>query len=603
MQSFEVNALKPRHVWLAGAIALVVIVFSVMIDAPHARAILVRGDSDDILRWMSVRDFLAGQGWFDMTQYRVEPPEGLSLHWSRYLDAAIAGLYSLLALALSPANAERWTLMLWPNLLLVALLILVAKGTSRILGSAAAVFAIVMVMTWFPLRGITFANGRVDHHDLQILLMTCVTMAMIWPAAGFKAGLAAGIAAAFSLAIGLEMLVFVAVAGILLFLRAVFNAQGARSRLAGFCLALLVGSGLFFAGQTAPSEWLTPHCDALATPYLAILLIATFSCGLPLIFYSRLQNTAARLGVTAALTGAGLCVFAPLISPCLAGPYGMLPPEVQDFITSRISEALPGPAFARLRPLTFVDVVVPILVMTVLATFFWLKRRKEWSTVERAAIGQMLVFGWLGLIGSMIQIRMNIIAAPALPFLAGFVFSQLLRGVIARRRARDLAGFALAVIAVFYIQQTNGPMLKAAEMLSQQDLSKRIEAATSDKGCRDEATLAHLDRLPAARLLTMMTLGPDLLLTTHHSALSVPYQRGAYTFWNGSFPFRSEALMLRAIAQSKPDYIVLCKTSTYDDLHFYAQELTGGKLPAWVAPVSVGTDDLLVLRVLPDALP
>jgi hypothetical protein len=603
MHSFEVDALKPRHVWLAGLIALVVIVLSLILDAPHAREMLVKGDSDDILRWMSVKDLLAGQGWFDMTQYRIEPPEGLSLHWSRYLDAAIAAVYSLLALMLSPDAAERWTLMLWPNLLLVALLILVAKGTSRILGSAVAVFAIVTVMTWFPLRGITFANGRVDHHDLQILLMTCVTMAMIWPIGGFLAGLSAGLAAAFSLAIGLEMLVFVAVSGIVLFLRAVFNAQGATSRLAGFCLALLIGSLLFFAGQTAPSQWFTPHCDALSTPYLAILLIATVSCGLPLAFYHRMRHPATRLGVTAAITFIGLWLFSDLISPCLAGPYGMLPLEVQDFITSRISEALPGPAFAMLRPLSFIDIVTPILVVTVLASLFWLKRRKDWTETERAAISQMLIFAWLGLLGSMIQIRMNIIAAPALPFLAGFVFSQMLRGLLAQRRRRDFAGLILAAIAVFYIQQTNGPMLAVTEVLTRQDLSRKIESATSDKGCRNEATLAHLDRLPPARILTMMNLGPDLLLTTHHYPLSVPYQRGAFTFWNGSFPFRSEALMQRAMAQSKPDFIVLCKTSSYDDLHAYAQELSGGNLPAWLTPVSVSTDDLIVLRVRPSALP
>lgn len=603
MHAFDVDAFKPRHVWFAGLIAFVVIVLSAILDAPHAREILVRGDSDDILRWMSVKDLLAGQGWFDMTQYRVEPPEGLSLHWSRYLDAAIAALYSLLALVLAPEAAERWTLMIWPNLLLMALLGLVATGTRRILGNAAAVFAIIAVMTWLPLRGITFANGRVDHHDLQILLMTCVTMAMIWPAGRVFAGLAAGLAAAFSLAIGLEMLVFVAVAGVVLFLRAVFNAEGAVARLAGFCLALLFGSTLFFAGQTAPSQWFTPHCDALATPYLAIVLIATLNCGLPLAFYARLTHPAARLGITVALALGGLWLFSDLISPCLAGPYGMLPPEVRDFITSRISEALPGPAFALMRPLTFIDIVTPLMVVTGLASVFWLKDHKTWSRTERAAIGQMLIFAWLGLIGSMIQIRMNIIAAPALPFLAGFVFSRLLRGLLAQRRARDLAGMVLAAIAVFYIQQTNAPMLAAAEALSDQDLSKSIESATSDKGCRREATLAHLDKLPPARMLTMMSLGPDLLLTTHHFPLSVPYQRGASTFWNGSFPFHSEALMLRAIAQSRPEFIVLCKTSSYDALHAYARDLSDGKGPAWLQPVSVGTDDLLVLRVLPDALP
>ena len=108
-------------------------------------------------------------------------------------------------------------------------------------------------------------------------------------------------------------------------------------------------------------------------------------------------------------------MFAPLLTPCLAGPYGMLPPEAQDFITSRISEALPALVFANLRPLTFANVLLPILVITALSSLFWLRNRGSYDKAQRAAVGQMLIFGWLGLIGSLVQVRMNMIAAPALP--------------------------------------------------------------------------------------------------------------------------------------------------------------------------------------------
>ncbi len=603
MQSFEIAAIKQRHLWIALVTALVVILLPMIWAAPFARETLIGGDNDDIMRWMSVKDFLAGQGWFDMSQHRVEPPEGLSLHWSRYLDAALAGLYSLLALILPPEAAERWTLVIWPNLLLVALIGVVAKGTGRILGKAAVMFAIMAVLMWYPLRGITFANARVDHHDLQILLMTCVTMAMVWPERNLLSGILAGLAAAFSLAIGLEMLVFVAVAGIILFLRAAFDAEGARARLAGFCAALLGGSAIFFAGQTAPSEWLTPHCDALSMPFLAILLIAAVSCGVPLAFYDRIRAPALRIAITGGLTVAGLWLFSALISPCLAGPYGMLPPEVQDLITSKITEAMSGYDFAMIRPLTLMDIVLPIFAVTMLGSAFWLHDRKNWSAIERAAIGQMLVFCWMGLLGSMIQIRMNIIAAPALPFLSGFVFARMVLKLQATRHLREAVLLGVAVITIFYAQQLNGPVMKIANLVSQQDLSQKIESATKDKGCRDETTLAHLDALPPARILTQMNLGADLLLTTHHYPLSVPYQRGAWTFWNGSFPFRSQELMLRAIAQSKPEYVVLCKTSINDALHPFAQELRAGKLPSWLQPVSVGDDQLLVLRVALPTLP
>nr|MCU0908161.1 hypothetical protein [Paracoccaceae bacterium] len=57
-----------------------------------------RADNDDIMRLLSVRTFLDGQVWFDMRQYRLLPPDGLDMHWSRYIDAAIAGLIGLFGL-------------------------------------------------------------------------------------------------------------------------------------------------------------------------------------------------------------------------------------------------------------------------------------------------------------------------------------------------------------------------------------------------------------------------------------------------------------------------------------------------------------------------
>jgi uncharacterized RDD family membrane protein YckC len=53
-------------------------------------------DPDDALRMVQVRDLLAGQGWFDLHQYRVAPPDGIVMHWSRLVDAPIAAVIMLL---------------------------------------------------------------------------------------------------------------------------------------------------------------------------------------------------------------------------------------------------------------------------------------------------------------------------------------------------------------------------------------------------------------------------------------------------------------------------------------------------------------------------
>lgn len=43
-------------------------------------------DTDDNLRIMQVRALLAGQGWFDLRQYRLDPPLGANIHWSRLVE-------------------------------------------------------------------------------------------------------------------------------------------------------------------------------------------------------------------------------------------------------------------------------------------------------------------------------------------------------------------------------------------------------------------------------------------------------------------------------------------------------------------------------------
>ncbi len=595
--------IQRKHVWLAIGVSLALLWLSILIHVPHVRALLVQGDNDDIMRWMLIKDWLGGQSWFDMTQYRVEPPEGLSLHWSRYLDALIGGLYSLLTLFLPPEAAERWTLVLWPNILLIILLIVMAQSTTRILGPVAALFAILLVMTWMPIRGITFANGRIDHHNFQILLTSMTAMAMILPGRPRIMGAIAGLAAAFSLAIGLETLVFVASAGIVLLLRATFGGAEPTQRLVGFCIALLAGALLFYAGQTPLAEWMTPHCDQLSTPFLAIVLIAVVSCLAPLALGPRFRNPFLRLGAVLCLSAIGVVGFSPLLKPCLAGPYGMLQPEAQEFITSRISEALPALVFAVTRPLTFVNIMLPLFLVTTISTVLWAIHRRTYDRSQQAAIGQMLVFAWLGLLGSLIQVRLNIIAAPALPFLAGHIGAHFLRRQADGRNLRGIVVMVVLGFAVFAVQQLNAPALKVTSWLSGRDVAQGIEKQPIGLACRNEATLAQLNALPQSAMLTTLSLGAPLILVTHHHALSVPYQRGKYTFWNGSFPFRSEELMLRAIDQSKPDYVLICRKDSYDAEHGFAQALNDGYLPPWLAPLPFPSDQFLVLQVQYDALP
>src|SRR5215216_5140597 len=62
-------------------------------------------DTDDAMRLTMVHDLLAGQGWFDLIQHRLDTPYGASMHWSRLIDLPEAALL-LLARPLFGTSAD-----------------------------------------------------------------------------------------------------------------------------------------------------------------------------------------------------------------------------------------------------------------------------------------------------------------------------------------------------------------------------------------------------------------------------------------------------------------------------------------------------------------
>src|SRR3546814_6750370 len=56
---------------------------------------------------MQVRALLGGQDWFDLRQYRLDPPFGANIHWSRLADLPIAAIILALKPLVGGAVAER----------------------------------------------------------------------------------------------------------------------------------------------------------------------------------------------------------------------------------------------------------------------------------------------------------------------------------------------------------------------------------------------------------------------------------------------------------------------------------------------------------------
>src|SRR3974390_2177412 len=95
------------------------------------------GDTDSAMRLVQVRDWLAGQGWFDIHFSRVNPPEGYDSHWSRLVDAGLGGLYILFMQAFDSSSAEFMMREIWPLVWLLPAMLGVSLIARRLRGNEA----------------------------------------------------------------------------------------------------------------------------------------------------------------------------------------------------------------------------------------------------------------------------------------------------------------------------------------------------------------------------------------------------------------------------------------------------------------------------------
>jgi hypothetical protein len=585
--------------WIALATGIGSALAEAVVGWPGVMTKVLSGDHDDIMRLMQVRAWLDGQGWFDTTQRRVLPPEGISLHWSRYVDLGIAAVLVPLGQVLPMAAAEQAMLVIWPMLLMILMVTVVARGTNRMLGPLAACGAVASLITWLPTGGLYFDPGRIDHHNVQILTATVLTFAVLLPGDPLRRGVVAGLAAAFSLAVGLEMLPLILTLGLMLLVRAAWARAGADLMLAAFCVALAAGSVVLFGGQTAPGAWFQPQCDVLSTPVIALAAIASAAGVGPMLLGHRLATPLARLTASGVIAGVGIALGWPLISPCLAGPYAALPPDLQARIYSTIPEAHSARLYAARYPVSFHNFVTPAFATFAISMLFWFRQRAVAPAAETAVVGQMLIIAALGLAGSLVQIRMILLAAPAIPFLAGHAIDCLIAHRRAAPASRSSAALALGMFAMLFATQVNGPVLALVTATRGEAVAGRLYARP-DESCRSPAQLARLNRLPRGIVLT--SIGPAMILATHHDVIAASYHRNPVAARNAAYQLNDLAAMHRAIRTSGATYVILCRATVYGPNRHAARALLAGDLPPWLQTVPLDSPDVAVFAVVPDAL-
>ncbi|MGY3237858.1 hypothetical protein ACVMAJ_004748 [Bradyrhizobium sp. USDA 4448] len=472
--------------------------------------------TDDAMRLVEVRDLLSGQGWFDLTQYRLDPP-GIAMHWSRIVDAPLAILILLFRPLLGQHHAEALTLVLWPSLLLAAALWLAARIASQASAPAdkprAQLAAILLAALSIPAL-IHFRAGAIDHHNLQIVLLLGFVLHirdLEYRAA--KAALA-GFLAALSLSVGLEMLPAIAAASAAVVALLVWKGAEALRPACAFG-AGLAGSSLLLALLLLPmNSLLTPVCDAFGGP---ILLLAAGG-GIALLVIAGASRLREGLWVrltASALAGALLLgAFFRSYPSCVASPYAQVDPLLVSFWLGRVIETMPVTELAQLQPqkllgyyafplLTLGLCVAAMIGCTPQTRFRWIV-----STITLATLFGESLWELRGAAAA------NIVAAPLC--VAG----------ITRLRTKVVAGWRLVRAALLVSPATLGGMGFAVwPALAAGTGGQKIAMPDPAESCQTISSAAPLAFLPAGRVMAPIDSGPAILAATEHSVFAAPYHR------------------------------------------------------------------------------
>lgn len=554
-------------------------------------------DTDDAMRMVMVRDFLAGQGWYDLTAHRLNTPFGTELHWSRLVDLPLALLVMVFTPLLGADTALVAAGYVWPMLLFALLLWLSALLAQRLVGPDGVLPALILPVL-SPAITAEFTPGRVDHHNVVILL----TLAMIW--AGIEAirrprfAALCGLLAATALAIATESLPTIAAAILVMGLLWVFDpAQGRTMRLFG--LAFASGAMVHLAIFRPPGRWLEAACDVLSPVYVAVALVvgAAFTIA-SLLPPSRTPWQ--RFALLGALALVGMGAVAMLYPQCLRGPYGELDPWLQANWIAGIVEARPWFATITELPAYAVAVGLPALLATgVVAYRLWSvpEQRTEWAA--------LMVFTLCTALVMLAQVRAGRLAImPAIPAAAWLIVAAR-QHYLAQPRLRTIAGLIVSWLAFSGVVLLL--LVNAVVNLVSTRPEQAAEARASKEPCLLPSAFADLAALPPERVMTPIDLGAHLLLYTPHEVVAAPYHRNeqgvrdAFRFFNDPI-----ATARRIVDERGIGLVVLCPAmAELRGIPGHAEDsfvslYARGDLPAWLEDVSLPGATLQVFAVLPE---
>jgi hypothetical protein len=533
-------------------------------------------DTDDNMRMAQVRALLNGQGWYDLRQYKLNPPQGFNIHWSRLVDLPIAAIQLIVKPFFGVVIAQKTSAAIAPLLPLGVVLGALALTARRLIAPAS--FAIAVGLALLPQDAMRmFWPLRVDHHGWQLAFLT-ITIAGLADKKSWRGGLTMGLSSAASLAIGLELVPFLVICGAAVVLRWVEQRDEAW-RMRGYGIALgggcTVGYLVFASYDNAVAR-----CDVLSPVWLSTMVVAGALC--VVLSYLRAERWLVRLAA-AAFGGALIAAaFAYAWPQCLGRPE-QISPELYKLWFSNVREAKPITKQGWSAALGVA--VLPVIGVIGSLWAVWSARRTDrfavWLPVALVSMVSALLLFWQMRAGPAAQLM-------AIPGATALAWAILPRLAWHRLMAVRTLGVIAAVLVISGAAVTLAlPHLPGDKPTARTKLINRANFL-----CPSLAAMKPVAQLPATTIFTFVDLGPRLINVTHHKAVAGPYHRNGDAILDvhhafGGSPEDARAIMLRHGAT----LLMTCPNMSEATVHrarhpngFYGR-LAKGERFDWLTPV------------------
>jgi len=604
-------AMSPEAAWAAGKKAslrwshpvLVPLIYSILLIVAQLvihrhLADYVGPDNDDAMRLVEVRDFLAGQSWFDMMQYRLGLDGGTLMHWSRFIDLPIASLILFFRMFFTPEGAEAAALTVWPLMLILPLMFFMSIAGRRIAGTEGMHFSLLLTAL-FVLLSPRFVPGSIDHDNVQLGLVALAIAMLVDEGYKPRNFAIAAVALATQLGIGAETTPFVAVACVAVACLWAWDGEVFAPAAKAFALTLTIAVSIAFFSLVPPRLYSMVTCDNLSLGFYGIISAGCVGLLLSSVFASRLSRPW-RMVVLAAN---GAIVFATTVAiapQCLRNPLADLDPMLVELWLSRVTEAQSIFSIASRQPDTLGAFYATGFV-AMLVCFFRMLRGDRARL--HAVLMAVIAINW---IITLVQVRgaefANLLAILPLTLL----LAELRRISAADTKDIRAALFYVvtAMISVPAVWAVGGALAYKG-IVNGFMVSPANAEETAD--CASREALAPIAGLEPGVIAAASNMGAPLLRFTPHRTLSGPYHRDpdgmlAELHIGLAKPLEAKALLsdahvtLVAFCKGDPQVQLLSERSPQG---LYAQ-LSAGRVPTYLEPIAASTkSDVQFFRFRP----